>query len=163
MSILKKAIILFNVFFILIVGCNPLKKNEFDFFKENSLVISNGQGNSFSFNSENKNLICLAFLNNFQDSIVVFCDKKRVLNFIRNDTINYMNMKHEEIFKTVDVSRKRSQSKIEIYLLKEKSKVSFDLVKGESLYLISRYNQKWYLTLWAQKNNPDYQRVLNKN
>jgi hypothetical protein len=148
---LKKAVIVFNVFFILIVGCKPLEKNEIDFFKENSLTISNGQGNSFSFNSENKNLICLAFLNDFQDSIVVFYDKKRVLNFMRNDTINYKDMPHEEIFKTLDVSRKRRQSKIEIYLLKEKTKVSFDLVKGESLYLISRYNQKWYLTLWRQK------------
>lgn len=148
----KKFIILFSLIILLCIGCKSLKNKALD-FKEGPLTISTTKGESFSFNSENPNLICLAFLNNFQDSIIVFNNEKSVLNFKRNDTVNYKEMSHNEIFKTIEINRKRSKNKVQICLFKEKSKISFNLVDGKSLYLISRYNKSWYLTLWEHASS----------
>ena len=56
---------------ILLIECSSIKKKE-NTFKEDRLTMSVSGGESFSYESDNPNLVCLAFLNNFKDSIVVF-------------------------------------------------------------------------------------------
>ncbi|UUC46757.1 hypothetical protein [Flavobacterium cerinum] len=148
MVVLKRLLLITGVVLFLFTRCKPFENSRFGYQKD-KLTISTAEGESFSFHSEDPNFICLGFLNNFQDSIVVLCDNKRILNFKRHDTISYKEMSHDELFKIIRINRKRSENKIKIFLLSEKSEISFDLVEGKSLYLISRYNKQWYLTLWG--------------
>ena len=68
------------------------KKTNFD---EDNITMSSAKGESFSYKSDDPNLICLAFLNKSQDSIVVFNNKHKVLRFRRNDSLSYKKMKNE--------------------------------------------------------------------
>ncbi|WP_445711811.1 hypothetical protein [Flavobacterium sp.] len=136
---------------IVFVSCNVHLKEQYLNFQEERVIISKTSGKDFSFKSENENLICLAFLNEFKDSIVVLKNKKKILDFYRNDTISYMKMDHSEIFKTLELNNKGSVNEIQIFLLKEKVKIKFNLIESESLYLISRYNRSWYITMWENQ------------
>lgn len=131
----------------ILIGCSSIEKGMAN-FKEDNIIMSSAKGESFSYKSDNPNLICFAFLNKFQDSIVVYNNRHDVLHFRRNDSLSYKEMRHEEIFKTFSLDTKDSINKIQIFLVNEKSKVSFNLSKNKSLYLISRYNNSWYVTIW---------------
>jgi hypothetical protein len=57
-------------------------------------------------------------------------------------------MEHEKIFKSIELKDKNKKNKIDILLINERKKISFDLINNKNLYLISRYNKSWYITVW---------------
>jgi hypothetical protein len=139
----KWIILLFFIF----ISCKSTDKRIADYEEENK-TISFSSGDSFTFETNNSNIICLAFLNNFQDSIVVLKNNKIVLGFNRNDSLSYKDMEHEKIFKSIELKDKNKKNKIDILLINERKKISFDLINNKNLYLISRYNKSWYITVW---------------
>lgn len=138
---------LFTSFICLsLIKCGSIDKNKIK-FNEDSVTISIASLNNISCKSDDPNIICFAFLNKFQDSIIVLRNDEKVLNFRRNDTLNYKEMDHNEIFKTFMLDSVNESNKIDILLLNEKRKISFHLKKNKSFYLISRYNNYWYVTI----------------
>lgn len=137
-----------------VVGCKS-KVAFAEEYKSENVVISYGAATqnsqnstpSFSFNSENKNLVCLGFLDEFNDSLKVFFNQKEKATFLRSDSISYKSLTHQEVYKVMERS-KSDVDEITILMKKNRSKVSFQLVKDKRLYLISHFGNTWFVSIW---------------
>ncbi|PJJ11146.1 hypothetical protein CLU83_4642 [Flavobacterium sp. 1] len=121
-------------------------------FREEKVIISYGKDSStknpsFTFNSNDKKLICIGFLDKFNDTIITYLNEKKKITFYRKDSLSYKNLKHEEIFKFVKTNKKKN-NRVTIFLKRNKKKISFNLINNKKLYLVSHYGDTWYLTIW---------------
>ena len=120
-------------------------------FEEEKIIISFGNDTStknpsFAFKSNDKKIICIGFLDKFNDTIITYLNKKKKIKFYRKDSLSFKNLKHEEVFKFVKTDKKEN-NRITILLKKSQKKISFNLVNNKKLYLVSHYGDTWFLTV----------------
>jgi hypothetical protein len=117
---------------------------------QENIIISSNQAKDenlqdLAFHTNNDQLICLAFLDKFNDSIIIYLNKKKMLTFIRKDTLSYKNLEHSEIFKIIKKNKKKNA--ITVFLENQKKSISFNLLNDKKLYLISHYGNTWFLNI----------------
>lgn len=132
---------------LLFSECGSYDKKVSDFTNE-KIVISYGYGpnKKFAFNSSSDKVVCIGFLDSFNDTIVTIVNNKEEIVLNRKDSISYKKLKNEDIFKFILVKNKRS--KITVLLKTSKKKTSFDLVENKKMYLLNHFNDVWFLTIW---------------
>ncbi|HLA54505.1 MAG TPA: hypothetical protein VK623_00255 [Flavobacterium sp.] len=142
-------LVIFITIALLLVNCTVRKSLQN--YDEEKIIISFGQNTDkrpdFNFNSNDDKLICIGFLDKFNDTIITYLNNKPTNRFYRTGNLTYKDLKNDEIFKIIPTEIKEN-NKISIFLKNEEKRISFDLVKGKKLYLISHYGTTWYLSIW---------------
>ena len=81
------------LFFLIKCGSSNKLLNAFE---EEKIIISYGKDDStknpsFTFKSNDKKIICIGFLDKFNDTIIIYLNKKKKITFCRKDSISYKN------------------------------------------------------------------------
>ena len=145
-----------NKYFILISlniflsNCSTTK-SVLENYENQTIIYSNASNDDtktidFSFKSDDENLVCLGFLDNFKEDIVVYLNDKLVLKFHRNEFDSYKKLSHEEIFKFINLNDPDKENLITIGLVQPKKKMQFIINKDKRFFLISRFNETWFVT-----------------
>lgn len=147
MNSISKFVVTCTVCFI---GCKSADLSIKD-FKEEKIIITQGHNMNerngvITFDSNNERLVCLGFLDKFNDTIIGYLNNKQFTKFYRSDSLTYKKLSHAEVFKFIE--QKNTKNKVTILLKNEKKKICFNLVNQKKLYLISHYENSWYLTIW---------------
>jgi len=129
------------------IRCGSYEKSLLSFAEE-KIVISYGTNSNkkFRFSSSDNKVICIGFLDRFNDTIVTLLNKKEKIIFNRKDSISYKKLKDEDVFKFILI--KKNHNRITVLLKNSKKKTSFDIVKNKKMYLLSHFDDVWFLTIW---------------
>lgn len=148
-------IILANLI-ILLASCTSTKSVLKD-YEDQAIVYSNTNNEytktiDFSFESDDENLLCLGFLDKFKEDVVVYLNDELVLTFNRNGSKSYKELSHAEVFKFISLENPNKENIITIGLVHTKKKMHFTIGNDERFFLLSRYNELWFVTEWNNDN-----------
>lgn len=143
--------IILSIFFIVLTGCTTAK-SVLESYEDQTVIYSNANNDvsktiNFSFESDDENLLCLGFLDKFKEDIVVYVNDKLMMTFHRNEGESYKKLSNEEIFKFIYLNNP-NENKITIGLIQTKKKINFIIDRNKRFFLISHYNQTWFVTAW---------------
>jgi len=104
------SLILFIIISISFVKCKGVSTPLTNYETE-KIIISNGnlkteQQPLLAFESSDKNVVSLCFLDKFNDTILLYLNQKKITSFERNDSISYKKLSHNEIFKFIRREKK---------------------------------------------------------
>lgn len=139
------------VFCIVIISCK-LTDIYFNGYSEDEVVVSYVHNDDsypikYSFESDDTNLICLGFRKQFNDTIEVFINNEREILFYKNDSItNVYDSYDQPLFKYVRLKKLKNYP-VRISLKQNKRMIEFKLDKKYKLYIISRADDVWYVTV----------------